>query len=129
MSGGGVRTATFAKLDDFHLGLEKKIGLPNPRVFEGMKVNSLLAGLDCLVCCLDCLMCGRDCLIFVLTVLHMTLTVLHLAATVLYLALAVWHVPSLGLEKKIGLPNPRVFEGMKVIHCSVWLDAVWSGLI
>lgn len=39
MGGEGTRTATFARLDDFHHGLEKMIGLPNARVYDGMKAE------------------------------------------------------------------------------------------
>jgi hypothetical protein len=37
--GGGQITMVYGKLDDFHKGLETMIGLPNPRVFEGMEAD------------------------------------------------------------------------------------------
>ena len=37
--GGGQITMVYGKLDEFHKGLESMIGLPNPRVFEGMEAD------------------------------------------------------------------------------------------
>ena len=38
-AGGGQITMVYGKLDEFHDGLESIIGLPNPRVFEGMRID------------------------------------------------------------------------------------------